>query len=306
MKSKMFRQQACATLFTLAVGLPLAAPAQTTSTSGATAAEDTDVISLTPFEVDASKDVGYTAVDSLAGGRQNTPVRVTPASVSSLTSTFLDDLSLTNLQDALKWGLNAIPTNFRGGMNGGSGGEVFNYWSVSIRGDSKVQGGNPPTKNYFPTFMAIDTYNVDRIEIDGGPNSILFGIGDIGGSLTAYTKNAQIGNAITEATVRLSSYGGYRFTTDINRAVTDNWAIRLNAVVADEKGWKDGDFRKKLGADLATIYKFSDNTQVRFQVEGWKEKKAIFASTIRDGYSLWDGSTNAATWRQEIAGINDN
>src|ERR1019366_3164030 len=123
-----------------------------------------ETVVLSPFLVNTNKDNGYTAVDSLSGGRQNSPIRVTPAAMSSITRAFINDLSLTNVQDALKWSLNAIPTDFRNGISGASAGEVFNFWSISIRGDAHVQGGNPPTKNYFPTFMVQDTYNVDRIE----------------------------------------------------------------------------------------------------------------------------------------------
>ncbi len=316
MKPTTSGNTALAFALTLAFGTPVIAPAQSTATpppnNGTTtensspSGQDSDVVILNTFVVNTEKDTGYVAVDSLAGGRQNTPVRVTPAAVSSLTNEVLSDLAITDVQDALQWSLNVVPTSFRNGMNGGSGGDVFNYWSVSIRGDNHVQGGNPPTKNYFPTFMPIDVYNIDRLEVDGGPNSILFGIGDIGGSLTSYTKHAVFGNDISRLTFRTSNWGGYRVMTDINRPVTEKWAVRLNAVVANDKGWIKGDNNKKLGVDLATTYKLSNDAQIRFDIEGWTQKKSIFASSIQDNASLWDGTTSAATWGAAVAGIDQN
>ncbi|HVU23250.1 MAG TPA: TonB-dependent receptor plug domain-containing protein [Opitutus sp.] len=256
--------------------------------------------------MNVAKDNGYIATDSLAGGRQASPLRVTPAPVSSITSQFISDLKMTNIQDALKWSLNAVPTSDRNGFNGGSGGGVFNFWSVSIRGDQHVQGGNPPTKNYYPLFVISDTYNVERIEFDQGPNSILFGIGDLGGATTSYTKRPRFDKSFDTVDLSYNNYGGYRGTIDTN-LIAGDFALRVNAVAADEKGWRDGDFHKKLGVTVAGEFKFNqDRSHLRLEVEGWKEKKAIYGASYLDGASLWDGTTGAATWGQAIDHLGDN
>jgi outer membrane receptor protein involved in Fe transport len=266
-----------------------------------TAPTEQKILVLDPFTVDVTKDNGYIATDSLAGGRQNSPIRVTPAPMSSITGQFINDLSLTNVQDILKWSLDSVPTSDRSGFSGGSGGNVFNFWSVSSRGDSHVQGGNPPTKNYFPLFVISDTYNVDRVEFDQGPNSILFGIGDIGGAVSSYTKVARFDRNFDDVSVNYDSYGGYRGTIDSNQSA-GNLGVRVNAVWANEKGWRDGDYHDKMGATLAATYKFNnDRSQLRFEIEGWKEKKAIYGATYQDNASLWDGHTSAATWGAAIA-----
>lgn len=284
----------------LALGLPAALLAQTAPAKAAPPPDEPPMV-LPTFTVNTEKDNGYIAVDSLAGGRQAAPIRVTPAAMSSITAQFIDDLGMTNVQDALKWSLNTVPTSDRNGFNGGSGGGVFNFWSVSIRGDSHVQGGNPPTKNYYPLFVISDTYNVDRIEFDHGPNSILFGIGDLGGAMTSYTKQARFDKDFTKPAIRFDSYGGYRATIDVNEH-SGNLAVRVNAVMANEKGWRDGDYHNKLGATLAADWKFNnDNSHLRFEIEGWKEKKAIYGASYQDNTSLWNGTTTAATWGAGIA-----
>src|SRR5688572_20145550 len=152
-------------------GLPASLLAQTAASPATNPDGDSPVV-LEKFTVNTDRDQGYMAVDSLAGGRMATPLRVTPSAVSAITKEFLQDLGVTDLQTALQWSLNVVPTNFRSGNEGGTAGGTHNFWSVSIRGDGHVQGGNPPTKNYFPVYMVIDTYNVERFEINSGPNSI--------------------------------------------------------------------------------------------------------------------------------------
>ena len=42
-------------------------------------AQDEQTVTLTPFEVTTSKDVGYAAGNTLSGGRVDTPLEITPA-----------------------------------------------------------------------------------------------------------------------------------------------------------------------------------------------------------------------------------
>ena len=304
MKPKMIHSIVPA--FALALGLQAPLLAQTVAPPPSTPAGAEQTVQLSVFVVNVAHDNGYIAVDSLSGGRLAAPIRVTPAPISSLTGAFVNDLGITNVNDLLKWSLNTVSTSDRSGMSGGSAGNVFNYWSISTRGGQTVQGGNPPTKNYFPIFTVMDTYNIDRIEFDQGPNSILFGIGDIGGAVSSYTKTARFDSNFTNVNLSLDNYGGYRTTVDINESVND-FALRVNAVAANEKGWRDGDFHHKLGADVAGDWKFFDgNGHLRFDVEGWKEKKAIYGATYQDNFSLWNGTTSAATWGAAIPNLGDN
>src|ERR1700709_696631 len=114
---KTYLPQNFALAFGLALAIPAALVAQTTTPIAPPAVEG-PIVKLDTFTVNTEKDVGYTAVDSLAGGRNNTPVRITPTAVSSLTSQFIDDLQLTDVKSALRWTLNAAPVNFTGGHGG--------------------------------------------------------------------------------------------------------------------------------------------------------------------------------------------
>src|ERR1035438_445580 len=198
---------ALALLLTLGLGASLRAQAVTPSGASteqqAQAAAETPVV-LNAFTVDTSTDVGYVAVNSLAGGRNNTPLAITPTTVSALTAEFIDDLQLTNATDALKWTMNAIPQNLT--PNVGSGNE-FNSWAVNLRGaGAGPQGGTAPTVNYFPIYAIKDFFNVDRFELDLGPNSILFGVGSLGGTVSATWGAAPTGG--TANTQSMAEWGG--------------------------------------------------------------------------------------------------
>jgi len=261
--------------------------------------EEDKILVLDTFTVDVTKDTGYVAVDSLAGGRNNTPVALTPSSMSSLTAVFLDDLQLTDVRSALKWTLNAVPVSWNGGHDGG--GDVFNSWSYNIRGaGTGPQGGNPPTVNYFPFYGVKDLFNVDRVEVDRGPNSILFGVGNLGGTLSTYTKIPRADASFSDVNISLTNFGGARVTADVNEVATvmkkNDLALRANLLADHDQGWRKDDLTKKYGASLATKLNFSEDTSVRLDLEAFQQQTPQFAQNLTDNYSLWDKQTNSATW----------
>ena len=271
--------------------------AQTSTPSTDLAPNESPVV-LDPFVVNTATDVGYTAVNSLAGGRNNTPVRITPSSVSSLTSAFLEDLQLTDVRSALRWTLNAVPVSFTGGRDGG--GNVFNSWSYNIRGaGTGPQGGNPPTVNYFPFWGVKDLFNVDRVEIDRGPNSILFGVGNLGGSVSTYTKVPRLDKNSSVLNLLVNSYGGERFTADVNsvdEVFGKKLAVRVNLLQERDQQWREEDVSERLGASVATKFNLTENSSLRIDFEGFRSTVPQFSQNLRDHFSTWDGVTNSPTW----------
>jgi len=269
-----------------------------TTATGNGSETPSDTVILSPFTVDTSTDVGYTAVNSLAGGRNNTPLAITPSVVTSLTKQFIDDLQLTDARTALMWTMNAVPQNFA--PNTGSGNE-FNSWATNIRGaGAGNQGGTPPTVNYFPIYAVKDFFNVDRFELDLGPNSILFGVGNLGGVLTSYTKIPRFNQDSIVMDLTVNSYGGERATFDINKRASilkaNDFAIRVNLLADRDESWRKDDVTKKLGAAIATEWKLSDLTSLRFDVEVYHITSPQYAENESDQYSQWDGQVNSPTW----------
>ncbi|MBI2515538.1 MAG: TonB-dependent receptor [Opitutae bacterium] len=292
---KTCTQSKLALAFGLALGLPAALLAQAAPSAPPAPAKDEEVVKLETFVVNTDKDTGYIAVDSLAGGRTNTPIKLTSASISSLTRTFIDDLGIQNVREALKWSPNVVPEDPNAGK--GFGGSAFHDWAFNYRGaGAGEQGGPGPTRNYFSFFQSQDSYNIERVEFLHGPNSIIFGLGTVGGQLSTYTKLPRLDKDFIKPGVVVDSNRSVRFELDVNRRISDNLAVRVNAVNDNNNGWRENDVNKLSAGDVALIYKIGDNTQIRIEGEYAKIHKTLISTTIGDKLSGWDGVTASQTW----------
>ncbi len=294
MKTQLSRQFA----LTLALASGLAIPLSAQEVAPPAATNDQPVV-LSPFTVNVERDRGYIAVDSLAGGRTNTPIKFTPSAMSSLTRTFLDDVNVTNVRDALKWTINVVPSDWYAGKQSSN---PFNAWDYNFRGAGQsLQGGAGPMRNYFTFYQVADAYNIERIETDRGPNSILFGVGTVGGVLSIYTKVPRLEKDFITGAGTFDNYGSYRFELDVNRRLSDTLAVRLNAVDDHERGWRNGDRNHFQAVDLALLYKPFESTSIRLEVEGGRARNTLISTTFPEAVSAWDGATSSPTWGATVA-----
>lgn len=252
---------------------------------------EADPVELETFVVNTGKDSGYIAIDSLAGGRMSTPIKFTPSAMSSLTRTFLDDVGIEDIRESLQWTLNVVPSDLNAGKS-----TPFNDWDYNFRGAGQsLQGGAGPTRNYFTFYQTADTYNVERIEFDRGPNSILFGVGTVGGVLSTYTKQPRLNKDFIIMKFITDSEGSLRFEGDVNHRFSNQFVARLNLLANEHHGWREFDIDKQRAIDLALLYKLGDNTEIRLDAEYSEAKRTIVRSTAAEGTTRWDGTT-VATW----------
>lgn len=94
----------------LLAGVTTALRAQVAAAPAAAAkASDESAVILSPFEVRTDGDNGYTATSALAGGRTDSPLKLTSAAISVMTSQFIEDIGSTNFRSAGEWALNWVP-----------------------------------------------------------------------------------------------------------------------------------------------------------------------------------------------------
>src|SRR5688572_11941325 len=79
----------------LAAAVPSWAQTAAAPAASSTANEEETVLVLSPFEVTAGDNEGYTAATTLAGNRLNTELRDIGNSVTVITSQFLKDIGAT-------------------------------------------------------------------------------------------------------------------------------------------------------------------------------------------------------------------
>ncbi|MFA5058609.1 MAG: TonB-dependent receptor plug domain-containing protein [Opitutaceae bacterium] len=219
---------------------PKAAPAGTPG-AGVLAPQPTvetptsEVIRLSPFIVDTSQDKGsYQADSTLAGTRVRTDLKDIASSLTVVTAQFMQDIGATNNQTLLQY----TPNTEVGGVYGnyaGVGNTFINGASESLtRPDqnTRVRGLDSAdnTRDYFRTDLPWDSYVVDRVDLQRGPNSILFGIGSPAGiinasvNLASYKEGYKVEN-------RYGSYGSLRNVLDFNHVLLpDELAIRVAAL----------------------------------------------------------------------------
>jgi len=243
---------------------PLSAAAQATDASSTT---DDETIVLSPFEVRTDRDTGYIATNTLAGSRLNTSLRNTPASISVMTKDFLDALGALNVNQAMEFALSA--GNDIGGGNSNVGastgnGLIENDFNFQIRGYRRAT----QTRDFFHTSITADIFNLDRVDISRGPNSILFGIGGPGGIVNGTPKRARLDRNIEDVALHFGSWGLRRGAIDVNRElIDDKLAARLNLMAQRADGYRDFESDDQERGALALTWRPLENTTVRFSGE---------------------------------------
>ncbi|HEY9153786.1 MAG TPA: TonB-dependent receptor plug domain-containing protein, partial [Opitutaceae bacterium] len=213
-------------------------PVQTTDS--ATKQSQEEMIELSPFLVEATQDEGYQAVNTLAGTRVRTDLRDVASSISVVTSKFLQDTGARNAQDLLVYTTNTeiggIGGNF-GGL-GNSNGLKENAALLHPNQNTRVRGLDAAdnTRDYFLTDIPWDSYNVDRIDLQRGPNSILFGVGSPAGIVNSQTIIADLRKNSAKVENRFDQFGSFRTSLDGNIVLLkDVLALRVAALDDDTK-----------------------------------------------------------------------
>lgn len=240
---------------------------------------------LSPFIVNTSRDVGFVATSSLAGGRLSGELKDTPVAYSVLTSEFIEALTLTNLVDASRWLPNtgSSVTNGQGEVNG-------NPVALTFRG----VGANSLARNFFRLGVNYDSYNVDRYDLARGPNAILFGNGGIGGTANVVTKVANPAKATNALRVSYGSWNNLRVTGDVNTPIGNSAAIRTNVLWQERNGWRSWEYEKKLAGTVAATWKLGAETEFRAEAEVGRITRRNPTFGMNDRFTGWDGITTFA------------
>jgi outer membrane receptor protein involved in Fe transport len=204
--------------------------------AAATEPESEDVLVLSPFEVSADAIEGYSAATTLAGNRLNTQLRDVGSSVSVYTSQFLKDLGATSNTSLLQYTVSSEVGGIYGNFAGTGDSAALSEpdrpsQTTRVRGLAAADNA----RDFFRSQIPWDSYNIDRIDLQRGPNAILFGEGSPAGIINAGTKQAQFKNA-GEVELRVGSYGSTRESLDINQVlVPKQVAVRLDLLNDDAK-----------------------------------------------------------------------
>jgi hypothetical protein len=208
--------------------------AQTAATPPAAASGEADeTIVLSPFVVDASEDANsYQAKSTLAGTRVRTDLKDVASAISVVTQQFLQDTGAKNSQDLLVYTPGTEVAGLRGNFSGQGGQSIYQEQLTNPNNTTRVRGLDSAdnTRDYFLTDIPWDSYNVGRVDLQRGPNSILFGVGSPAGIINTSLNTAGFKDSYKVENVT-SSYGGQRNLGDFNYVILpDQLAVRVAAL----------------------------------------------------------------------------
>lgn len=203
-------------------------------------ADEEEVYELDPFTVQTSADEdSYLASQTLAGSRIRTDVRDLSTAISLITEQFIQDVAATDSESLLTYTLGTEVGGLSGNFSGlePGGGEVESNALLTPQSNTRVRGlaAADNTRGFFLTDIPWDSFNVDRVEIQRGPNSILFGVGSPAGIVNANLIPA-VFDDFAEVRLVLDDYGSIRGEFDLNRVLVDDvLAVRFSAMSERKK-----------------------------------------------------------------------
>lgn len=267
--------------------------APSASSPAAPGKDDDEVITLSPFVVDSSKDEGYRATSTLAGSRINTQLKDVAQSITVLTKEFMVDLAAVNVNDVLSY------------TAGTEGNHDFTTATVSLgrptdgiasnfNNTNRIRGlaAADYTRDYFytiGTYNGFDSYNLDEVTVNRGPNSILAGLGSPAGIINFSPQLAGLSRTHNQVSLRLGSWGDFRATMNSNVVVKkDVLALRLAMVHADKGFKQEPAYNKDDRIYFTGTYKPWKKTTVRASYE-FQKVRANNPGTItpEDGVTQW-------------------
>ncbi len=200
----------------LAQAAPQPAPVTTTETS-----EETIV--LDPFSVSAADDAGgYQVKDTLGASRVRTEMKDVGSAITVVNAQFMTDIGAKNNEDLLKYTasteVGGASGNFSGVGNSRQVGEADKL--LRPNANTRVRGltAADNTRDFFLTEIPWDGYIVDRVDIQRGPNAILFGMGSPAGIINSSLNEAAFKD-VNKVEVRTDSESSYRASVDFNRVL---------------------------------------------------------------------------------------
>jgi outer membrane receptor protein involved in Fe transport len=290
MKTRLHRIPASALVAAFALAAPPGwgqqAPAPSPTASAAprtpatpviTTTDGESVVTLTPFEVSAQADRGYLASTTLAGNRLNTDLRDLGNAITIITSQFMQDIGAVNNETLLQYTLGTEVGNIQGNFAGVGDSASLNESGrfTNPNQNTRVRGltSADNTRDFFLTDIPWDGYAVDRVELQRGANSILFGQGSPAGIINTGTKQATFRNT-NEVETRFDNWGSFRSSLDVNRVLLKNQlAFRVLGLYNDEKFQQEPAFNldKRLYGALryepAFLRKGSARTVIKGNIE---------------------------------------
>lgn len=266
---------------------------------------DDEVLVLSPFTTFAGEDKGYKATSTLAGTRLKTNIADVGASLSVVTAEFMADTGVNNVNELLPYTLGTeaagVSGNFTGGQAAGAGAESLQAVGGVLRQPQSATrvrgiGAADLTRDYALTDIPFDSYNVERVEINRGPNAILFGLGSPAG-IVNYALIKPSFRPRTTITAEAARFGSYRGSFDTNQVLLPGkFALRAAGLHSDQQFEQRPAFERDSRGYVSLLFRPFQHTTLRADAERGDitSNRPNLTSPI-DNISVWLNSART-TW----------
>lgn len=272
--------------------------------------EEEDVFELSPFTVEGTDDSGYRATSTLAGTRIRTNLKDVGSAISVVTEEFLKDTNSNNAEDLLVYAMSTEVAGQGGNFVGGGAGAVLDTTHRnSPVSNTRVRGLDEAdnTRSFYLSDIPWDSYNISRVDLQRGPNSVLFGIGSPAGIINAGLQSADFSDE-NEVAIEFGSFGSTRLSANFNKVLIEDELAARVALLSDNRNYRqDPAFRddERLFAALtwkpAALSGSSYNSEFSFSYEnGEIESNNPRLTPPIDMISPWFESMGKQTYRADV------
>ena len=243
----MYRASVAALLTTVLANPALAAESTTSSA-------ETELAELQEPIVVIGQRGEYGVKSTSTATKTDTDLKDIPQALSVISESQVEDQQLRSIADVMYF----VP-----GASTGTG--ESNRDQITLRGNSTTAdffvNGLRDDVQYFRDF-----YNVDRIEILKGPNAMIFGRGGGGGIVNRVTKQSSL-HAHREITAAGDSYGGVRFTGDIDQPLGEGIGLRVNGMYENGDSFRHHVDLERYGINPTVGFTVGSNTRIDLSYE---------------------------------------
>jgi len=300
-------QSACllAAFLVVVAGLVAGSSLARAQTAAAPTPPKEEVVVLSEFRVDTTKDRGYVATNATTGTRLNMSIKQIPMPIEVVTREFIDDIGAVDIKEALQYSAGIVQDIVQAGNNFSFSPSGTGQTTGVLARDSaavNIRGFNTRSflRSGFRQDTVTDVVNVDRQEIARGPQSLLYGIAALGGIVNITPKYPR---ATPRSSLRLALgnnefYRAEAYTTGpvFGRGDSKHFLnYGVGFVYQNTSSPDDFDDRRRLLVTPALDYHPFENTNVFVDIEygqfraegnGFKDVGDASAGNVRNSYGL--------------------
>jgi outer membrane receptor protein involved in Fe transport len=260
-----------------AAAIAAAARAGAGAGAGTTGGADDETVVLSPFVVTASaRDTGYYVENTLAGTRLNTNISDLASSITVVTRQQMEDLATNSMDDIFLYEANTEGTGNYTDFSISSAVAIDNT-STRPESANRVRGigSVDRSRNFYPSTnrLPFDSYNTESVEINRGPNSLLFGLGSPAGIVNQSTAIASTTRRYTQVKTQYGSHGDFRAQLRANLPLVRNRLGLFVGGLYSERGFvrqPAHDINRRGYVALSAAV--APGTTIRANYENWRNR----------------------------------